>query len=127
MFIHQLHIVDIHHTAPDTPVHQETVDICFPPEATNYFSVAMQVSKKHGIVYIVTKYSFIHQYDLKCGACMYMNQISVKTIFVTAEHDTTNEIITVNKKHQDGRVKTSWLAVHRSSTRVGYTYSEDEN
>jgi hypothetical protein len=60
----------------------------------------MQVSKKHGIIYLVTKYGFIHLYDLESGACVYMNRISGETIFVTAEHETTNGIIGVNKKGQ---------------------------
>ena len=60
----------------------------------------MQVSKKHGIVYLVTKYGFIHLYDLESGACIYMNRISGETIFVTAEHEGTNGIIGVNKKGQ---------------------------
>ena len=58
----------------------------------------MQVSKKHGIIYLVTKYGFIHLYD--SGACVYMNRISGETIFVTAEHEATNGIIGVNKKGQ---------------------------
>jgi len=60
----------------------------------------MQVSKRHGIVYLVTKYGFIHLYDLESGACIYMNRISGETIFVTAEHQTSNGIIGVNKKGQ---------------------------
>ena len=72
----------------------------FPPEATNDFPVAMQVSKKHGIIYLVTKYGFIHLYDLESGACVYMNRISGETIFVTAEHEATNGIIGVNKRGQ---------------------------
>ena len=47
----------------------------------------MQVSKKHGIVYLVTKYGFIHLYDLESGACVYMNRISRETILITAEHE----------------------------------------
>ncbi len=60
----------------------------------------MQVSKKHGIVYLVTKFGFIHLYDLESGACIYMNRISGETIFVTAEHDATHGIIGINKKGQ---------------------------
>ena len=80
--------MEIDHTAPD------------PPEATTDFPVAMQASKKRGIIYLVTKYGFIHLYDLESGACVYMNRISGETIFVTAEHDATNGIIGVNKKGQ---------------------------
>ncbi|KAF8199169.1 hypothetical protein BJ912DRAFT_951141 [Pholiota molesta] len=94
----KLHIVEIDHQAPDAPFTKKNVDVYFPDEATNDFPVAMQVSKKHGIVYLVTKYGFIHLYDLESGACVYMNRISGETIFVTAEHDATNGIIGVNKK-----------------------------
>ncbi|KAF5383731.1 hypothetical protein D9615_003688 [Tricholomella constricta] len=96
----KLHVVEIDHAAPDPPFVKKAVDVYFPPEATNDFPVAMQVSKKHGIVYLVTKYGFIHLYDLETGACVYMNRISGETIFVTAEHEATNGIIGVNKKGQ---------------------------
>lgn len=96
----QLHVVEIDHQAPDPPFVKKAVDVYFPPEATNDFPVAMQVSKKHGIVYLVTKFGFIHLYDLESGACIYMNRISGETIFVTAEHDTTHGIIGINKKGQ---------------------------
>lgn len=96
----KLHIVEIDHQAPDPPFTKKAVDVYFPPEATNDFPVAMQVSKQHGIVYLVTKYGFIHLYDLDTGACIYMNRISGETIFVTAEHEATNGIIGVNKKGQ---------------------------
>lgn len=66
----------------------------------NDFPVAMQVSKAHGIIYLVTKYGFIHLYDLETGACVYMNRISGETIFVTAEHEASGGIIGVNKKGQ---------------------------
>ena len=92
--------MEIDHTAPDPAFVKKAVDVYFPPEATNDFPVAMQVSKKHGIVYLVTKYGFIHLYDLESGACVYMNRISGETIFVTAEHEATNGIIGVNKKGQ---------------------------
>jgi clathrin heavy chain len=89
----QLHVVEIDHTARDPPFVKKAVDVYLPLEATNDFPVAMQVSKKHGIVYLVTKYGFIHLYDLDSGACVYMNCISGETIFVIAEHEATNGII----------------------------------
>ncbi|KAG0693720.1 clathrin terminal domain complexed with Pitstop 1 [Suillus ampliporus] len=96
----QLHVVEIDHTAPDPPFVEKIVDVYFPPEVPNDFPVAMQISKKHGIVFLVTKYGFIHLYDLDSGACVYMNCISDTTIFVTAEHEAMNGIIGVNEKGQ---------------------------
>ena len=96
----QLHIVEIDHQASDPPFPKKAIDVYFPPEAVGDFPVAMQASKKHGIVYLVKKLGFIHLYDLESGACVYMNRISGETIFVTAEHEATDGIIGVNKKGQ---------------------------
>lgn len=60
----------------------------------------MQISAKHGIIYLVTKYGFIHLYDLESGTCIYMNRISGETIFATAEHEATGGIIGVNRQGQ---------------------------
>ena len=96
----QLHMVEIDHQA-NLPVYtKKAVDVFFPPEATNDFPVAMQVSKRYGIVYLVTKYGFIHLYDLETGTCIYMNRISGETMFVTCEHRATSGIIGINRKGQ---------------------------
>ena len=92
--------MEIDHQAPDPPFTKKAVDVYFPPEATNDFPVAMQVSKKHGIAYLATKYGFIHLYDLESGACIYMNRISGETIFVTTEQEATNGILCINRKGQ---------------------------
>jgi clathrin heavy chain len=60
----------------------------------------MQISKKHDVIYLVTKYGFIHLYDLETGTCIYMNRISGDTIFVTADLDATSGVIAVNRKGQ---------------------------
>ncbi|KAG9080654.1 hypothetical protein FRC06_006304, partial [Ceratobasidium sp. 370] len=96
----KLHIVEIDHQAPNTPFQKKAVDVFFPPEATADFPVAVQVSKQHGIIYLVTKLGFIHLYDLESGACVYMNRISGDTIFVTAEHEASHGIIGVNRRGQ---------------------------
>lgn len=59
-----------------------------------------QVSEKHGIVFLITKYGYVHLYDIESGTCIYMNRISGDTIFVTASHDPSNGIIGVNRKGQ---------------------------
>ena len=96
----QLHIVEIDHAAPNPPFAKKAVDVFFPPEAANDFPVAMQISQRHGIIYLVTKYGFIHLYDLESGACVYMNRISGETIFATAEHEQTGGILGVNRQGQ---------------------------
>ena len=58
------------------------------------------MSPKHGVVYLITKYGYVHLYDIETGVCIYMNRISAETIFVTAPHEPSNGIIGVNRKGQ---------------------------
>ncbi|KAH7058366.1 clathrin heavy chain [Linnemannia elongata] len=96
----KLHVVEVDHK-DDNPVYaKKAVDVFFPPEASGDFPVAMQISQKYGIIFLVTKFGFIHLYDLETGTCIYMNRISGETIFVTAEHEATSGVIGVNRKGQ---------------------------
>ena len=76
------------------------MDVFFPSEATGDFPVSMQVSKKYNIIFLVTKFGYIHLYDLETGICIYMNRISGETIFVTAERENASGIVGVNRKGQ---------------------------
>ena len=96
----KLHIVEIDHAAENPVFAKKAVDVFFPAEAANDFPVAMQVSRRYGIVYLITKYGFIHLYDLETGACIYMNRVSGETVFVAAENKASNGLIAVNRKGQ---------------------------
>lgn len=96
----KLHVVEVDHQAGNPVFQKKTVDVYFPAEATNDFPVAMQVSPRFSIIYLVTKYGFIHLYDLETGTCIFMNRISSDTIFITAPHDAISGIIGVNRKGQ---------------------------
>lgn len=97
----KLHIVPIdNNPANTTPFTKKAVEIYFPQEATNDFPVAMQVSKKYDIVYMVTKYGFIHLYDLETGTCIFMNRISSETIFITSPDSESAGLVGVNRKGQ---------------------------
>ena len=60
----------------------------------------MQVSSKYDVIYLITKYGYVHLYDIESGTCIYMNRISGDTIFVTAQHESSGGIIGVNRKGQ---------------------------
>ncbi|XP_044051019.1 clathrin heavy chain 1 isoform X3 [Siniperca chuatsi] len=97
----KLHIIEVGQPAAgNQPFAKKAVDVFFPPEAQTDFPVAMQIGSKHGVIYLITKYGYIHLYDLESGVCIYMNRISAETIFVTAPHEATSGIIGVNKKGQ---------------------------
>lgn len=97
----KLHIVEVVQTPRgNQPFPKKQVEVFFPPEAQNDFPVAMQVSSKFDVIYLITKYGYIHLYDIETATCIYMNRISGDTIFVTAPHDATGGIIGVNRKGQ---------------------------
>ncbi|CAH0549246.1 unnamed protein product [Brassicogethes aeneus] len=97
----KLHIIEVGQSpAGNQPFPKKTVDVFFPPEAQNDFPVAMQVSTKYDVIYLITKYGYIHMYDIESATCIYMNRISSETIFVTAPHESTGGIIGVNRKGQ---------------------------
>ncbi|ODN04923.1 Clathrin heavy chain [Orchesella cincta] len=97
----KLHIVEVGGVPQGNQAFaKKGMDVFFPPEAQTDFPVAMQASNKYDIIYLITKYGYIHLYDLESGQCIYMNRISSDTIFVTAPHETTGGIIGVNRKGQ---------------------------
>ncbi|CAB4482710.1 unnamed protein product [Rhizophagus irregularis] len=96
----KLHIVEVDHKDENPQFPKKTVDVFFPSEATGDFPVSMQVSKKYNIIFLVTKFGYIHLYDLETGICIYMNRISGETIFVTAERENGSGIVGVNRKGQ---------------------------
>ncbi|KAJ9249588.1 hypothetical protein DTO207G8_6562 [Paecilomyces variotii] len=96
----KLQIAEIDHQEPNPRFQKKAVEVFFPTEAVNDFPVAMQVSRKYDIVYLVTKYGFIHLYDLETGTCIFMNRISSETIFTTAPDSDSAGLVGVNRKGQ---------------------------
>ncbi|XP_075219017.1 clathrin heavy chain [Lycorma delicatula] len=97
----KLHIIEVGQPpAGNQQFSKKAVDVFFPAEAHNDFPVAMQVSAKYDVIYLITKYGYIHLYDIETATCIYMNRISGDTIFVTAPHEASGGIIGVNRKGQ---------------------------
>ena len=97
----KFHVVEVGTTpAGNQPFTKKVSDLYFPPEAVNDFPVAMQYSPKFNVIYLVTKYGYIHLYDIETATCIYMNRISSETIFVTAQHEASGGLIGVNRKGQ---------------------------
>lgn len=100
-YLLQLHVIEVGTPATgNTAFTKKNVDVFYPAEATADFPVAMQASSKHGIIYLVTKFGYVHLYDAETAVCLYMNRISNETIFVTSIYEPTQGIIGVNRKGQ---------------------------
>jgi clathrin heavy chain len=79
---------------------KRVVDIYYPPDSEADFPVAMQVGEKYGVIYMITKFGYVHLFDLETGTTLYMNRISTETIFVTTPHHATHGILGVNRRGQ---------------------------
>lgn len=96
----KLHVVEVDHAESNPVFQKKAVDIFFPPEATNDFPVALQVSQKYGVIFMVTKFGFIHLYDLETATLIFMNRISSETIFTTCVDNDSKGIVGINRKGQ---------------------------
>ncbi|KAG5358570.1 putative clathrin heavy chain [Yarrowia sp. B02] len=95
----KLHAVEIDHRDENPVYAKKQVDIFFPPEAANDFPVAVFAAQKYGVVYVVTKYGFVHVYDLEQGLCIYMNRISSESVFTAAAYQGKG-VLCINRKGQ---------------------------
>ncbi|CAC9895743.1 unnamed protein product [Aureobasidium pullulans] len=96
----KLHVVEIDHQQGNPVFPKRAVDVYFPQEAANDFPVSMQVSEKYKVIYLVTKYGFIHLYDLETGTVIFMNRISSDTVFTTCPDGESAGIVGINRKGQ---------------------------
>jgi len=96
----KLHIVEVDKSEANPAFTKKNVDVFFPPEAVNDFPVSLQVSQKYGVIYLITKYGFIHLYDLETGTCIFMNRISSDTIFTACADSDSTGIVAINRKGQ---------------------------
>ncbi|EFA76771.1 clathrin heavy chain [Heterostelium album PN500] len=80
---------------------KKSSDVFYPPDVgANDFPVAMQISDKYEVIYMITKLGYIHLFDLSTASLIYRNRISSESIFVTSFQETTNGIVCVNRKGQ---------------------------
>ncbi|KAI5969843.1 CHC1 [Candida margitis] len=95
-----MHIIEIDHVDGNPPFQKKVVDIFFPPDASNDFPISLQASDKYGIVYILTKYGFIHLYDMESGSNLFVNRITADPVFTAASYNNGTGLLTINKTGQ---------------------------
>lgn len=64
------------------------------------FALAMQASDKHGIIYVVTKSGLLYLYDVEKAFLLYQSHVTTDTIFITAQHSSTNGMIGITRSGQ---------------------------
>jgi len=93
-------------TSPATEFHcciagtaplKKQAELFFPPEFADDFPVAMQISEKYGLVYVITKLGLLFVYDLQTATAVYRNRISPDPIFLTASAPSNGGFYAINR------------------------------
>ena len=53
--------------------------------SVSIFTTCFQVSKKNCVVYLITKYGYVHLYDIESGTCIYMNRYVYRSLLKRAD------------------------------------------
>ncbi|XP_066338917.1 clathrin heavy chain 1-like isoform X1 [Miscanthus floridulus] len=95
----KLHVIELGAQPGKPGFSKKQADLFFPPDFQDDFPVAMQVSQKYGLIYVITKLGLLFVYDLETAAAVYRNRISPDPIFLTAE-SSTGGFYAINRRGQ---------------------------
>ena len=79
------------------PPLKRQAELFFPQEFADDFPVAMQISDKYGLVYVITKLGLLFVYDLETATAVYRNRISPDPIFLTANAPESGGFYSINR------------------------------
>ena len=75
-------------------------NIPVPPDATNDFPVTMNISRKHDVVYMISKMGYMYLFDVHSGKAIYRARVTQDTVFASTEHSATGGILGVSRRGQ---------------------------
>jgi clathrin heavy chain len=97
----KLHIIEVVKGSDTAPAFQKrAVDIQIPADAAQDFPVAMQISDKYGIIYLVSKFGYLYVFDVETATLIFANRVSQETIFTTCINSSTGGILGINRLGQ---------------------------
>jgi clathrin heavy chain len=73
-------------------------NIPVPADAANDFPVAMTVSRKHDILYMISKMGYLYIFDCFTGKAIYRARVTTDTVFVACEHVATGGMLCVTSR-----------------------------
>eukprot|EP00930_Biecheleria_cincta_P019685 TRINITY_DN1496_c0_g1_i1.p1 TRINITY_DN1496_c0_g1~~TRINITY_DN1496_c0_g1_i1.p1 ORF type:complete len:1703 (+),score=387.00 TRINITY_DN1496_c0_g1_i1:58-5166(+) len=110
----KLHIMDISKATP----FKIAVEVPMPTEAPGDFAVALHLSEKHGVVYMVTKAGFLLLFDVATGTMLLRSRVSQESIFISTYSQKTGGCLFINRS---GKVMS---AAVNEQTMVGYIMNQ---
>ncbi|KAE7996591.1 hypothetical protein FH972_001302 [Carpinus fangiana] len=96
----KLHVIELGAQPGKPSFTKKQADLFFPPDFADDFPVAMQISQKYSLIYVITKLGLLFVYDLETASAVYRNRISPDPIFLTAEASSVGGFYAVNRRGQ---------------------------
>ncbi|CAI0415749.1 unnamed protein product [Linum tenue] len=96
----KLHVIELGAQPGKPSFSKKQADLFFPPDFADDFPVAMQISHKYNLIYVITKLGLLFVYDLETAAAVYRNRISPDPIFLTSEASTVGGFYAINRRGQ---------------------------
>ncbi|XP_065046361.1 clathrin heavy chain 1 isoform X1 [Musa acuminata AAA Group] len=96
----KLHIIELGAQPGKPGFTKKQADLFFPPDFADDFPVAMQISQKYSLIYVITKLGLLFVYDLDTATAVYRNRISPDPIFLTTEASNVGGFYAVNRRGQ---------------------------
>ncbi|CAA7057232.1 unnamed protein product [Microthlaspi erraticum] len=96
----KLHVIELGAQPGKPSFSKKQADLFFPPDFQDDFPVAMQVSQKYGLIYVITKLGLLFVYDLETATAVYRNRISPDPIFLTSDASAVGGFYAINRKGQ---------------------------
>ncbi|XP_031382114.1 clathrin heavy chain 1-like isoform X1 [Punica granatum] len=98
--VSKLHVIELGAQQGKPAFSKKQADLFFPPDFADDFPVAMQVSQRYGLIYVITKLGLLFVYDLETATAVYRNRISPDPVFLTAEASSVGGFYAINRRGQ---------------------------
>ncbi|KAL1533145.1 Clathrin heavy chain [Salvia divinorum] len=96
----KLHVIELGAQPGKPSFTKKQADLFFPPDFADDFPVAMQISHKYGLIYVITKLGLLFVYDLETATAVYRNRMSPDPIFLTSEASSIGGFYAINRRGQ---------------------------
>ncbi|GFP97663.1 clathrin heavy chain 1 [Phtheirospermum japonicum] len=98
--ISKLHVIELGAQQGKPSFTKKQADLFFPPDFADDFPVAMQISHKYSLIYVITKLGLLFVYDLESATAVYRNRISPDPIFLASEASSVGGFYAINRRGQ---------------------------
>ncbi|KAE8712029.1 Clathrin heavy chain 1 [Hibiscus syriacus] len=96
----KLHVIELGAQPGKPSFSKKKAYLFFPPDFQDDFLVAMPISHKYSLIYVITKLGLLFVYDLETATAVYRNRISPDPIFLTSEASAVGGFYAINRQGQ---------------------------